>query len=91
MVHDIPGCYGSRTAPPIQEEAALGEGKVTRVVGDERTSETHCGKAILKHSICVHDVLTIISRRWGIKIYKPVCGGRGGGVSRACGDIDIKL
>ena len=79
MVHDIPGCYGSRTAPPIQEEATLGEGKVTRVAGDERACELHGGKAILKCGICIHNVLTIINGGLSISIYKPGGGGGGGG------------
>ena len=71
MVHDIPSSYGSRTAPPIQEVAALGEGKVTGVPGYDRTTETHCGKAIIKSGPRIEDVLVIINRRWGVSFNVP--------------------
>lgn len=70
MVHDIPGCYGSRTTPTIQEEAALREGEVTRVTGSEGSTEPHRGEAILKSCICIYNVLTLIDGGWSISINK---------------------
>ena len=64
MVHDVPGCYGSRTSPSIKEKTALGEREVTRVTGCEGTDKGHCGKAILKTSGCTRYILAIING-WG--------------------------
>ena len=68
MLHDAPGCYGSGTAPPIKEEAALGETEVTSITGSKRTDKGHCGKAIHKTSSCIRDVLAIINGRGSVSI-----------------------
>ena len=63
MIHDVPGCYSSGTAPPIQEVAALREGNITRISGSYGTCELHGCESVLKRGIEVGNVLTIINRR----------------------------
>ena len=79
MIHDVPGCYGSGTAPPIQEVAALREGNIARISGSYGTCELHGCESVLKRGVEVGNVLTIINRRHSTGISVSVREREGGG------------
>ena len=72
MIADSPCFYVSWTTPTIQEELALGEGEVTRVIRGKWATEFHCGKAIIKCGSCIENILALINWWFSTSTNVPV-------------------